>query len=686
MTHDTSAQQDEPSPKPAPPGFGKAPTPDPINAAIERHRAAREDLERTTKGINAAMNASRQAEEEADAAFSAASDTDGAAWADLIATRPADLPGAVRLLRYVSTSPASEILDDPQDLLRQLAAAVEAVETSDGPGGGVSAAGEASATVEPDPALSAVADFRAAWDALGEAVDAAGAVGAPEVAAQIEDAEGEAYERLKTVRPTTPEGFRALAGAWAMVLAGERMGEPGLQHADHAADSLIAGAGACVPLATDAPVSPALADLQRFGLPTGGGSIDWTKPPPGFMASPAIEPFGFVIIEEGIRIELERLRDIAVNELSRRTSPEAPADRIELLRRILRLDALEKAVRGEGGFSVGSDVAPKARAWDWQAETARNPGFVPFPSHAPTMLLALDEAIPREAERLLKLAEAEIERSRVALAGNSDPAFWPRVERDMRREMWMDALALVAADLSDDDGAPDLVLSAIAASRRAEAEMAAFGTSVPGHRMTRAMLRREEVLSKAQRETCDAVWATVPTTRAGRLALVDYVRFQVELHTSETGIIDSAPELFEEFLAPIAAAIAAERPEIASSTNVALVLGSEHDLTTLSVAQLARLYGALEPFEDLIGRAENAPCFWNEDRTDRTPDGDIINMEADRLGRLVRAIAEEIGRRCPESGDERIDRLNVLVRRAALLDGLTTDRALLTEALAACEG
>lgn len=112
----------------------------------------------------------------------------------------------------------------------------------------------------------------------------------------------------------------------------------------------------------------------------------------------------------------------------------------------------------------------------------------------------------------------------------------------------------------------------------------------------------------------------------------------------------------------------------------------EHDLTALSVAQLARLYEAMEPFEDLIGRAENAPCFRSADRTDRTAAGDIIYREAARLDQFLRDIAKEIERRQPTDDAERDERLRVLVRRAASLDGLSTGRALLTEALAACEG
>jgi hypothetical protein len=91
---------------------------DPVEAAIARHQGTRQDLQHAAAAMDAADRASRQVEAEANAALSAASEADGAAWADLLAIRPGNLPGAVWLLRYVSASPASEIVEDPQDLLR----------------------------------------------------------------------------------------------------------------------------------------------------------------------------------------------------------------------------------------------------------------------------------------------------------------------------------------------------------------------------------------------------------------------------------------------------------------------------------------------------------------------------------------------------------------------------------------
>ncbi|MDE4910858.1 hypothetical protein PQI07_09115 [Methylobacterium sp. 092160098-2] len=84
--------------------------------------------------------------------------------------------------------------------------------------------------------------------------------------------------------------------------------------------------------------------------------IDWYAPPPGFMASPAIEPFSFARIPEGIAIELGRLRGIAIAEFERRSRPEMTAQDRERLRRELHLDVLASGATGRAGFAV--DAGP----------------------------------------------------------------------------------------------------------------------------------------------------------------------------------------------------------------------------------------------------------------------------------------------------------------------------------------
>lgn len=831
MSNETPPFRDHPAVR-AVIGFGRVP--DAVDAAIERHRAAREELRRASSGVDAAMTASKRAEAEADAVFSAASNADGAAWADLLATRPDDVTGAVRLLRYVSGSPASEVVEDPQDLLRQLLAAVEAGEMGCPAGEGAPGGVEPHAVAEPDPALAVVAEYRAAWDGLGEQVKTSWIGAAAEAA---DDAEAAAYARLRTVRPTTPAGFRALAETWAWRLRAERIavedGEPG-STASHAAASLIAGAGVCLPGSTDAPVSPALAELiarhrdlvrqsearglsdavadplfdeawsafrQACSFPIAGpadlaakvdlmaaeitegverGEIDTATHAWNCLRADLLRPgvleglcadgadaelLTLVPIWEAARDLYERRvqEQIAVSDAA--SDIEAPPSRdlpheewmrlVEGWRERTGVAAVEAAVgqalgdlgkiedritalpaRSLAGLRLKAMIARRhedddvewpaglgagmardllalrgvqstahaASVRDWQAEAALHPGFVPFPAHAPRILMDLEGAIRGETLRLLELAEAEIGRRRAAYDGFHDPSVWPQVERDLRREMRMDALAVAAGSLSADDGAadprlralvtaweaaeragnapglsdderaplidhassllrglyafpartmadicaklpafrdeaantgdapdapdtevtleacalrglvadlerlteaspagvgaigepveaagPDPVLAAIVVSRKAELDMEMFQIGLDGVKLA-GWQDREKELCRAQQAAREAVWGTVPTTQRGRRALVDYARFQVEVHAGATGIIDNAKALFEEILAPIAAAIDAERPGAASSV-------SSSDAATL-VDRILTTWAALARAED----------------------------------------------------------------------------------------
>lgn len=590
MSNETPPFRDHPAVR-AVIGFGRVP--DAVDAAIERHRAAREELQRASSGVDAAMTASKRAEAEADAVFSAASNADGEAWADLLATRPDDVTAAVRLMRYVSGSPASEVVEDPQDLLRQLLAAVEAGETGSSAGEGAPGGAEPQAVAEPDPALAVVAEYRAAWDGLGAAIKAAGGAGVPEVP-EAEAADGAAYARLRAVRPTTPAGFRALAETWAWRLQAERIavedGEPG-STASHAADSLIAGAGVCLPGSTDATVSPALAELiarhrdlvrqseahgsndtvadplfdeawsvfrQACSFPIAGaadlaakvdlmaaeitegverGEIDTATHAWNCLRADLLRPGALEgLCADGADAELltlvpiwEAARDlyerrvqeqIAVSDAA--SDIEAPPSRdlpheewmrlVEGWRERTGVAAVEAAVgqalgdlgkiedritalpaRSLAGLRLKAMIARRhedddvewpaglgagmardllalrgvqstahaASVRDWQAEAALHPGFVPFPAHAPRILMDLEGAIRGETLRLLELAEAEIGRRRAAYDGFHDPSVWPQVERDLRREMRMDALAVAAGSLSADDGAADPRLRAL---------------------------------------------------------------------------------------------------------------------------------------------------------------------------------------------------------------------------------
>ena len=79
-------------------------------------------------------------------------------------------------------------------------------------------------------------------------------------------------------------------------------------------------------------------------------AVDWDSPPPGFMADPVREPMSFINIPEGLRLELERLHDIACGEFDRLAGASEKTRRVAVrpevedrLRRRLRLDGIEAA-------------------------------------------------------------------------------------------------------------------------------------------------------------------------------------------------------------------------------------------------------------------------------------------------------------------------------------------------------
>lgn len=117
--------------------------------------------------------------------------------------------------------------------------------------------------------------------------------------------------------------------------------------------------------------------------------VDWHNPPEGFMAYPAIEPAGFIIIREGLRLEAERLHDIAVREVARRGfSGDVPdymrngwLDQLRREHRVAELAqavAPEKAIRveerlrdGTVYFEDASGTARRAPVANWLGSMAQ---------------------------------------------------------------------------------------------------------------------------------------------------------------------------------------------------------------------------------------------------------------------------------------------------------------------------
>ncbi|MCJ2068527.1 hypothetical protein MKK75_06865 [Methylobacterium sp. J-030] len=96
---------------------------------------------------------------------------------------------------------------------------------------------------------------------------------------------------------------------------------------------------------------------------------DWHAPPPGFMAYPADDPQGFVIIREGLRLELERLHRIALAEYARKVGPDATDAKRAHLRRELRLAVFESASPNGGAEILALGMDLDAAHVRWRAAT-----------------------------------------------------------------------------------------------------------------------------------------------------------------------------------------------------------------------------------------------------------------------------------------------------------------------------
>jgi hypothetical protein len=84
--------------------------------------------------------------------------------------------------------------------------------------------------------------------------------------------------------------------------------------------------------------------------------VDWHNPPPGFMASPAIEPFSFARIPDAIGFELDRLHGIAVAEFKRRAGPEKSEAEQTALRRELHIDEFDRVPPREIELAAGTTI------------------------------------------------------------------------------------------------------------------------------------------------------------------------------------------------------------------------------------------------------------------------------------------------------------------------------------------
>ncbi len=104
--------------------------------------------------------------------------------------------------------------------------------------------------------------------------------------------------------------------------------------------------------------------------------------------------------------------------------------------------------------------------------------------------------------------------------------------------------------------AADPILAAIAASKAATAAFDAFEAELERYGKTSGWAAREGYLSDADAKAQKAVWQTVPTTPAGRRALVKFARTQVQRRTNPDGDVDDSAWLLGLILDAFAAMVA----------------------------------------------------------------------------------------------------------------------------------
>ena len=155
--------------------------------------------------------------------------------------------------------------------------------------------------------------------------------------------------------------------------------------------------------------------------------VDWHSPPPGFMASPAIEPFSFARIPDGITLELGRLHGIALAEFERRTEGKASGPEAAATRQELRLDVLSMAAGRSGQYPTAGGIA-------------HGDGTVSFTDASGVVSRApMAHWVGFVAMQMHSLIQGEIGRQRVA-ANALEPAAYEAWEKEARRDLRSDAV------------------------------------------------------------------------------------------------------------------------------------------------------------------------------------------------------------------------------------------------------
>lgn len=308
-------------------------------------------------------------------------------------------------------------------------------------------------------------------------------------------------------------------------------------------------------------------------------------------------------------------------------------------------------------------------AWDtWWAEKIR--------VHGEYLTDALDEAandagstVAALAEQIAALPARTAEGFRVKLRAlahcsrgvlPSEIPADPDPDQSLAHSLWRDAKgeAAPAAEL-DQPRADDPVFAAIDASRRAEAAMEACGREIKGQAAPEARAREDEC-ADVQVAAMRAALGTVPTTRAGRLALVDFTEFQARLCYGENWRATQRQDVFGEIAQALSAAIRAERVEKAP---VPSALADQIDFASATLDDLR----CLRVVAEHIGNATNAQIWGQRCWTPGGKVGSKLNALgklmmwiSDALSAVESAAESEAKRREPEDPDDRETRLSML--------------------------
>ncbi|MCJ2063271.1 hypothetical protein MKK63_11170 [Methylobacterium sp. J-088] len=186
-----------------------------------------------------------------------------------------------------------------------------------------------SEAVEPDPAFGLIESHQAAYAEYDRLGSGPGVEEMQQSSVALARAEDLAFMRLLGGLPTSLPGLMALADYLPKAIR-QRGGD------DAEDEAVIALGGICASIR-------ALVAEGKVAAAPGAEPTDWYSPPPGFMASPAIEPTHFALIPHALRVELDRLHCIAQREFDRQVRPDTAPERRERLRRLLKIDIFEAA-------------------------------------------------------------------------------------------------------------------------------------------------------------------------------------------------------------------------------------------------------------------------------------------------------------------------------------------------------